>query len=49
MKSKKRKSKTKKKKLKPREKEKEKEEETVFGQQLNRIKYYKHYELNEHL
>ena len=47
MKSKKRKSKTKKKKLKP--KEKEKEEETVFGQQLNRIKYYKHYELNEHL
>jgi hypothetical protein len=45
MKSKKRKSKTKKKKIKEKEKDKQLEE-PLFGQQLNRIKYYKHYELN---
>ncbi len=48
MKSKKRKSKTKKKKTKEKIKEKDCDE-PLFGQQLNRIKYYKHYELNEHL
>ena len=48
MKSKKRKSKTKKKKIKM-EKEKKELDEPLFGQQLNRIKYFKHYELNEHL
>ena len=47
MKSKKRKSKTKKKKLK--EKEKKEPEEPLFGAQLNRIKYFKHHELNDHL
>jgi hypothetical protein len=48
MKSKKRKSKTKKKKIKEKLIEKE-IEEPLFGQQLNRIKYFKHHELNEHL
>jgi hypothetical protein len=48
MKSKKRKSKTKKKKIKEKLIEKDKEE-PIFGQQLNRIKYFKHHELNEHL
>ena len=49
MKSKKRKSKTKKKKSKEKEKEKKEPEEPLFGHQLNRIKYFKHHELNEHL
>ena len=49
MKSKKRKSKTKKKKIKEKLIEKEIDIEPLFGQQLNRIKYFKHHELNEHL
>lgn len=52
MKSKKHKFKSKKKskkKSKEKEIEKKEPEESLFGVQLNRIKYFKHFELNEHL